>query len=148
MPLMLDTPTDAELSTLVEIWEAAVRATHHFLPESDLQVIKPLLRGQYFPAVQLTCARNESGQILGFVGTAEGLVEMLFVDPAYHGQGVGKRLMLYAINELGATRVDVNEQNTQAVGFYQHLGFVVTDRSRLDGGGRPFPILHMKLAAS
>lgn len=148
MPLMLDTPTDADLSTLVEIWEAAVRATHHFLPESDLLVIKPLLRGQYFPAVQLTCARNESGRILGFVGTAEGLVEMLFVDPACHGQGVGKRLLLYAIDELGATRVDVNEQNTQAVGFYQHLGFVVTDRSHLDGGGRPFPILHMKLAAS
>lgn len=146
MPLMLDTPTDADLSTLVEIWEAAVRATHHFLPESDLLVIKPLLRGQYFPAVQLTCARNESGRILGFVGTAEGLVEMLFVDPACHGQGVGKRLMLYAIDALGATRVDVNEQNTQAVGFYQHLGFVTTHRSRLDGGGRPFPILHLKLA--
>ena len=65
-----------------------------------------------------------------------------------HGQGVGKRLMRHAIDVLGATRVDVNEQNPQAVGFYQHLGFVVTDRSRLDGGGRPFPILHMKLAAS
>lgn len=145
MSLMLDTPTDTDLITLVEIWEAAVRATHHFLPESDLQVIKPLLREQYFPAVQLACARDESGRILGFLGTSEGMVEMLFVDPAYHGQGVGKRLMRHATDELGATRVDVNEQNPQAVGFYQHLGFVVTDRSRLDGGGRPFPILHMKL---
>ena len=70
---------------------------------------------------------------------------MLFVDPACHGQGVGKRLMRHAIDTLGATQVDVNEQNPQAVGFYQHLGFVVTDRSRLDGDGRPFPILHMKL---
>ena len=148
MPFILDTPTAAELPTLVEIWEAAVRATHHFLPESDLLVIKPLLRGQYFPAMQLTCARNESGRILGFVGTAKGMVEMLFVDPACHGQGVGKRLMRHAIDELGATRIDVNEQNTQAVGFYQRLGFVVTDRSRLDGGGRPFPILHMTLSES
>ena len=80
--LILDTPTDTELPTLVEIWEAAVRATHHFLPESDLQVIKPLLREQYFPTVQLTCARDESGRILGFLGTSEGIVEMLFVDPA------------------------------------------------------------------
>lgn len=146
MSLTLDTPTPDDLPTLVEIWEAAVRATHHFLPESDLQVIKPLLREQYFPAVQLTCARDEAGRILGFLGHAEDRVEMLFVDPHSHGQGVGRRLMRHAIDELGATRVDVNEQNPQAVGFYQHLGFVVTDRSRLDGGGRPFPILHMALS--
>lgn len=146
MPLTLDTPAPDDLPTLVEIWEAAVRATHHFLPESDLQVIKPLLREQYFPAVQLTCARDEAGRILGFLGHAEDRVEMLFVDPHSHGQGVGRRLMQHAIDQLGATRVDVNEQNPQAVGFYQHLGFVVTDRSRLDGGGRPFPILHMALS--
>lgn len=146
MPLTLDTPTPDDLPTLVEIWEAAVRATHHFLPESDLQVIKPLLRDQYFPAVQLTCARNDAGRILGFLGHADGMVEMLFVDPDNHGQGVGRRLMQHAIDELGATRVDVNEQNPQAVGFYQQLGFVVTDRSRLDGGGRPYPILHMALS--
>ena len=143
--LILDTPADTELPVLEEIWEAAVRATHHFLPETDLQVIKPLLRTQYYPAVQLTCARDESGRILGFLGTREGMVEMLFVDPVCHGQGVGTRLMRHAIDELGATRVDVNEQNPQAVGFYQRLGFVVTDRSRLDGGGRPFPILHLSL---
>ena len=146
MPLTLDTPTDAELPALEDIWEAAVRATHHFLPETDLQVIKPLLRELYFPAVQLTCARDESGRLLGFLGTRNDRVDMLFVDPVCHGQGVGKRLMLHAIDELGATRVDVNEQNPQAVGFYQHLGFVVTDRSRLDGGGRPLPILHMTLS--
>ena len=143
--LILDTPADTELPVLEEIWEAAVRATHHFLPATDLQVIKPLLRTQYFPAVQLTCARDESGRILGFLGTREGMVEMLFVDPVCHGQGVGTRLMRHAIDELGATRVDVNAQNPQAVGFYQHLGFLVTGRSRLDGGGRPFPILHLSL---
>ena len=143
--LILDTPADTELPVLEEIWEAAVRATHHFLPATDLQVIKPLLRTQYFPAVHLTCARDESGRILGFLGTRDSMVEMLFVDPACHGQGVGTRLMRHAIDELGATRVDVNEQNPQAVGFYQHLGFLVTGRSRLDGGGRPFPILHLSL---
>ncbi|MFY1051630.1 GNAT family N-acetyltransferase [Ectopseudomonas khazarica] len=146
MPVTLDTPAPDDLPTLVEIWEAAVRATHHFLPESDLQVIKPLLREQYFPAVQLTCARDEAGRILGFLGHADDRVEMLFVDPHSHGQGVGRRLMQHAIDALGATRVDVNEQNPQAVGFYQHLGFVVKDLSRLDGGGRPFPILHMALS--
>ena len=144
--LILDTPADTKLPVLEEIWEAAVRATHHFLPATDLQVIKPLLRTQYFPAVQLTCARDESGRILGFLGTREGMVEMLFVDPVCHGQGVGTRLMRHAIDELGATRVDVNEQNEQAYGFYLSRGFTVTGRSPVDAAGLPYPLLHMTLA--
>jgi putative acetyltransferase len=40
----------------------------------------------------------------------------------------------------------VNEQNPQAVGFYEHIGFLITGRSTLDGQGKPFPLLHMKLA--
>ena len=41
--------------------------------------------------------------------------------------------------------MDVNEQNEQAVGFYEHYGFEVFDRSETDGMGDPFPILHMRL---
>lgn len=45
---------------------------------------------------------------------------------------------------LGATEVDVNEQNAQAVGFYLHLGFGQTFRRSTDGMGKPYPILHMR----
>ena len=73
-------------------------------------------------------------------------LEDLYVSPEVRGLGAGKALLRHAVEHDGVRLVDVNEQNPQAVGFYQHLGFVVTDRSRLDGGGRPFPILHMQLA--
>jgi putative acetyltransferase len=53
--------------------------------------------------------------------------------------------MEYAMRELRADEVDVNEQNPAAVGFYQHFGFKVVGRSPLDGTGKPFPILHMAL---
>jgi putative acetyltransferase len=43
--------------------------------------------------------------------------------------------------------VDVNEQNTKAVGFYERIGFKRTGRSRLDGQGRPYPLLHLSWAA-
>ena len=46
----------------------------------------------------------------------------------------------------GATLVDVNEQNEQAVGFYLKMGFTVTGRSPLDAQGKPYPLLHMALA--
>lgn len=56
-------------------------------------------------------------------------------------------LLDFAIRELGVTHVDVNEQNTQARGFYEHKGFEVIGRSETDEQGEPFPILHMRLKA-
>jgi len=91
--------------------------------------------------------RDEKGQIVGFVGVVEDKVEMLFIHPQWRGQGIGRRLLEYAIKALGSTKVDVNEQNQQAVGFYQRMGFEVEGRSELDGSGKPFPLLHMQLAS-
>ncbi len=71
---------------------------------------------------------------------------MLFIHPAVRGNGVGKVLLHHALGKLAATKVDVNEANEQAVGFYQHLGFKTVSRSGVDPMGRPFPIQHMALA--
>jgi putative acetyltransferase len=46
---------------------------------------------------------------------------------------------------FGASTVDVNEQNPQAVGFYLHEGFQQVGRSPLDGLGKPYPLLHLSL---
>lgn len=67
---------------------------------------------------------------------------MLFIDADSHGKGIGRSLLRWAI-EQGANKLDVNEQNPQALAFYQHCGFEITGRSALDGQGRPFPLLHM-----
>ncbi len=60
------------------------------------------------------------------------------------GRVIGKQLLEYALNELQVNEVDVNEQNPQAVGFYQDMGFVVVKRSETDGEGNPYLILTMK----
>jgi putative acetyltransferase len=39
----------------------------------------------------------------------------------------------------------VNEQNPQSVGFYLHTGFKVVGCSELDGMGKPYPLLHLRL---
>ncbi|WP_353736292.1 hypothetical protein [Shewanella sp.] len=53
--------------------------------------------------------------------------------------------MTYAVKYQGATKVDVNEQNPQALGFYEHVGFKLVGRSPTDSQGKPFPLLHMAL---
>jgi putative acetyltransferase len=135
----------AEYLRLLDIWEASVRATHDFLAEDDLQQLKPLILEQYFDAVELRCVKNTEGDILGFCGVQGGNIEMLFISPKARGKGIGAMLARHAIHTQGATRVDVNEQNLQALGFYLHLGFSVTARSALDGQGKPYPLLHMAL---
>ena len=131
---------------LLDVWEAAVRATHHFLAEDDIQFYRRMLAEQYFDLVRLICLRDERGQILGFAGTAENRLEMLFVDPDHHGKGIGKLLLNQVIAHQGVRLVDVNEQNPSAGAFYLNHGFKQIGRSPLDGADKPFPLLHLRLA--
>ena len=139
----------ADWPALTALWEASVRATHHFLAEADIREIRAALEPEYFPQVELWVARGTGGQPLAFLGVSEGAaqarVEMLFVHPAAFGHGHGTRLLRHAVEELGASEVDVNEQNPAALAFYRARGFTVTGRSERDGQGRPFPLLHLRL---
>lgn len=137
----------ADVPRLVEVWEASVRATHHFLAEADIQFFKPAVRDELVGALELACVRHADGRLAGFVGVADDKVEALFIHPDLRGRGVGRTLLEHAVQTLGATRVDVNEQNEQAVGFYLRMGFEVERRSPVDGMGKPFPLLHMRLRA-
>ena len=140
--------SNADHPRLLEIWEAAVRATHHFLSEEDIATFRPIAMDAAFPAVRLACARDESDAILGFIGTAGRKVEMLFVAPEHHGTGIGKALMAYAIENENVAEVDVNEQNPGALAFYERLDFEVVSRSPLDSLGKPYPLLHLRLRAA
>lgn len=145
MELTIDQINKIEYPEVVNVWEASVRATHHFLKEEDIEYFKPLILNTYLDAVELRCIRNSENKIVGFLGVAEQNLEILFIHPDYRGKKIGKALLDYAITKLNVIKVDVNEQNEQAVGFYQHCGFKVMSRSELDASGKPYPMLHMEL---
>lgn len=143
---MIEKATEKDFPAIAETWELSVRATHDFLPEDYLQKIKTLFPA-FLPSMPIYIYRNAAGNVSGFLGVDDRKIEMLFIHPGYIGKGIGRKLMQYALQELGATKVDVNEQNTRAAAFYRHMGFEVISRSKLDGLGKPFPILHMSLPA-
>lgn len=132
----------ADYPRLVEIWESAVVNTHDFLKKEDFLYYKKRV-SSYFPYVSLF-GFEQDDKLVGFIGISGGNMEMLFIDNDYRGKGVGRQLILYAISELDVTKADVNEQNIQAVGFYEHMGFHVVARSELDNEGKAYPILHMQ----
>lgn len=143
---IIDAPRASDMARLLAVWEASVRATHDFVSEEKIQALKNLIQErQLFQKSEIFCVRNQDNEVAGFVGVSNKSLDMLFLHPDAIGTGVGKALILYAINVKNATRVDVNEQNKYALSFYKHFGFEVTGRSETDDFGQPFPILHMHL---
>jgi len=126
------------------VWESSVKTTHHFLPDDYFQEIRSMFQ-TFLPAVDLYIDHDDSGKITGFLGVADGKIEMLFLHPNNIGAGIGHSFTSFAIDQLQVTKVDVNEQNENAVEFYQRMGFTVVKRNETDGLGRPFPILEMVL---
>ena len=136
----------ADLPFLLEIWRGSVRATHDFLLPGDFEAIEKLVANDYLPAAPLHVAADGDDWPLAFMGMSDRHIDSLFIDPDRRGQGIGTLLVRHARDQgEGPLSVDVNEQNAQAVGFYRHLGFIETGRSALDGDGRPYPLLHMRL---
>lgn len=129
---------------LIEVWEKSVRATHHFLVPSDIDYFKSIVVDIDFNAFQVFCL-TESDRVIGFIGIADHKIEMLFLSPEHIGQGFGSRLINFAIKELKADKVDVNEQNQHAVDFYAKMGFATYARTDKDSEGKDYPILKMRL---
>ena len=134
---------------LLELWEHSVRATHHFLAEGDVAALRPLVaEALTSDALDWWVVLSMAGALVGFLGFARNTIEALFIHPDHQGQGGGTFLVAHAQRlSGGALAVDVNEQNEAALRFYQGLGFSVVGRSPTDGGGRPFPLLHLTRAA-
>ena len=80
---------------------------------------------------------------MGFMGCNGPQVEMLFVDPACFRCGIGAALLAHAKAAHKRLTLDVNEQNPQALTFYERQGFGIVGRSAQDGQGMPYPLLHM-----
>lgn len=79
----------------------------------------------------------DDGLIKGFLlmhATEKTEVEKLFVDPFFQSEGVGGRLIEYAIGKFQADRLWALEKNVRAVAFYQSHGFRPTGEKKLEEG--------------
>lgn len=133
------------ISQLLEVWENSVRATHLFLSDSEVKKIKEYVPQALNGIAHLIIAEDEADRPVAFMGIEDGTLEMLFISPEERGKGLGKRLIQHGIENYAVERLAVNEQNPQAKGFYEHMGFCVYKRTDLDEQGNPYPLLYMSL---
>jgi len=138
--------TKNDVDRVLEIWRDAVDATHGFLPQEDRVAIEAEVVS-FLPDAPLWVAVDEQNKPLGWMLLDEDRMEALFIDPVSRGEGVGRALVQHALSLRSPIFTDVNEQNLQAVGFYEHLGFVPIGRSERDGHGRAYPLIHLRSAS-
>ena len=142
------TRTPEQIQALVQLWEASVRETHHFLSEAEILRIREYVPQAIGGVAHLITAETEAGVPAGFMGIENDRLEMLFLSPGERGKGLGKQLVELGIQQYGVREVTVNEQNPQAVGFYAHLGFETWKRTDCDEKGGPYPLLYMRRTQS
>ena len=116
-----------------------MRATHLFLSDAEIMQIKAYMPQALREVAYLIVMENEPGQPVALMGVAGHRLEMLFIAPEARDAGLGRALLT-----CGVQRYGVNEQNPQAVGFYQHMGFETYRRTALDEQGQPYPLLYMR----
>jgi len=135
--------TPEDVPRALEIWRAAVDATHKFLTSQDRAEIDAMVADQFLPNAELWLATDERDYGIGFLVMDGSTIDALFVDPAFHGQGFGTALLDHALALEPEATVEASEQATNALPFYLSRGFRVVGRSETDGQGRPYPLIHL-----
>ena len=138
--------TQQLIRQLLNVWESSVRATHDFLSEEEIVKIREYVPMAIENVEHLIIAEKESGEPAAFMGIDGNRLEMLFLSPEVRGKGLGKQLLQYGIETYNIQELTVNEQNPQAVGFYEHMGFQTYKRTDHDEEGNPYPLLYMRLS--
>lgn len=133
------------INELLEVWEESVKATHLFLSNEEIKSIKEYVPQAISGVSHLVIIENENGTPIAFMGIEDKKLEMLFIKNIERGKGLGKQLLNYGIEHYNVNELAVNEQNPNAKGFYEHMGFKTYKRTELDEQGNPYPILYMRL---
>lgn len=136
--------TPSLLQQLLVLWEDSVRTTHLFLSDAEVRKIRKYVPQALAGVSHLVVAEREAGSPVAFMGVEGQRLEMLFLAPEERGAGLGRQLLDYGIRRYGIQEVTVNEQNPQAAGFYEHMGFAAYKRTDHDEAGAPYPLLYMK----
>ena len=138
--------TPAQIHRLTTLWEASVRATHHFLAPEDIPPIAAQMPQILREIPSLTVVWDAQKGPVGFLGVAGHTLELLYLSPDHLGQGLGSRLFRHAMAQHYIAQITVNEENTQALDFYLRRSYRVHHRTPTDNQGRPYPILHLTLS--
>ena len=78
--------------------------------------------------------------VKGMLHAEEQELLELYVDSFFQNEGIGSKLMKFAIDKLEVRSLNVLEKNKNAIRFYQRHGFVLTQEKQLEQGTNEFVV--------
>lgn len=134
---VIDSNSDL-IKELTALWRHSVAQTHTFLTVKDIDEIENYVPQALKKVKHLIVAKNKNSY-LGFIGIEQHRLEMLFLDPQYIGQGIGRQLLDFVKQKNHRLQLTVYEKNTSAVAFYKQNGFtILSDQTDLATGEKEF----------
>ena len=103
--------------------ESYIKAFEEIEADKNNELIVAELNGEIVGTLQITFTPS-----ISFQGGKRATIEAVRVDEKYRGQGIGKELMLWAIERARrehcfAVQLTTNDERKDAHRFYENLGF-------------------------
>jgi putative acetyltransferase len=113
---------EKDLSELLEAWYSASQVAHPFLDEAFFEQERKNIAAFHLPKAE-TWVYDLDGVVVGFIVLIGNEVGAIFVDPKFHGQGIGRALMDKARRLRDVLELDVFKDNLVGRKFYEKYGF-------------------------
>jgi putative acetyltransferase len=123
-----------DLDAVMSCWEHANAVAHPFLTERFVSQVRREIPEVYLPAAE-TWVAVWHGRVVGFIALVGDEIGGLFVEPEFHGRGIGRALVDKARESREQLAVEVFELNTSGVRFYSRYGFAFERERRHDQTG-------------
>ena len=110
------------LESVIRTWEHASRVGHPFLSKEFVSSEKNNIPAVYLPNGDAWVALIQK-DVVGFMILHDNEIGALFVQPEFHGQGIGHALVNKAYELHGELYVEVFKKNVIGTKFYSRYGF-------------------------
>ncbi len=117
--------TDNDVDAVVTVWRKASAIAHPFLTNAFIEAETENVRNVY-PKYADIWVQTVDQKVVGFIALLDHEVGAIFLDPDFHGQGLGAKLMTFATTLRGQLTVDVFRDNVIGRAFYDAYGFKKT----------------------
>lgn len=115
-----------DTDAVVDVWRSASALAHPFLASSFIEQEADNVRNVYMKYAE-TWVTEIDGMVVGFIAMIDNEIGGLFLDPQYHGRGLGRAMVDKAVSMKGPLNVEVFAQNTVGRRFYAAYGFRGSD---------------------
>lgn len=122
MTLNIRQYTGSDLQSVLAAWDNASHLAHPFLTTEFQNKVRQDIPELYIPNAE-TWVAEINDEVVGFISLINNEVGALFVQPEFHGNGVGKALMDQAKKLHRELELEVFKENPIGRNFYAKNGF-------------------------